>query len=117
MRAPFLAASAIVLCPACSNDDHAIKAYELTAFEAVGVQPDSPPPIVPYAREALPRVLPQCGIPDPKLVDASASAVVLRLALDARATHGGDCVRRSLPAGDNLEESVFPLFPTRPNIS
>src|SRR3546814_5131538 len=104
MRAPFLAASAIVLCPACSNDDQAIKAYELTAFEAVGVQPDSPQPIVPNAREALPRVLTQCGITDHKLVDASDSAVVLRFDLDESDTHVGDCVRRSMPAGATLEE-------------
>jgi len=75
----------------------------LRAFDNLGVQPDSPQPIVKDARTLLPSILRRCGVPKFDAVDASDSLIAFRFVA------GEDekkCISAQLPPGAELRTDL-----------
>jgi hypothetical protein len=98
MRAAFIMIVASVLITACDQGKPPEKLF-LGAFENVGVQPDSPQPIVGDARTRLPSILQRCGVLVFERVEATDSFVGFQFEADVETER---CISKLLPPGAEL---------------
>jgi len=83
-----------------------VKVYEISAVEAVGVQPDADGPIIENARQRLPAILQKCGVDIFRHVEATDSAIIFRFQVASSEDDRLQCISQASPDGVDVRETL-----------